>query len=346
MYGEHQGSVEHAENGLLVGLDNWLYSAKSSRRLRLTDTGLEEQPTLFRGQWGITQDDQGRLYYNTNSNLLLGDYYDAQGVIGAGNRSAPGLNRAISPSDEVLSVRVNPGVNRAYVPGVLRADGRLRVVTSASGMVVYRGGRLAAGDPDVFVAEPAANLVAGLKLKRNGITIGSTHVRYPDATWGERDFLASTDERFRPVDVLNGPDGGLYVVDFYRGVIQDHVYLSEQLREQVLNRGLDRPLGMGRLWRVVREDAPAPEPVPDWRAQTPAMLVARLNHDNAWHRATAQRLLLRSELVETPGLLARALADAASPRAALHLLWTLEGRGELSPARVRSALALGWPAGD
>ena len=122
VYGEHQGSVEHAENGLLVGLDNWLYSAKSSRRLKLVDGALVEEPTLFRGQWGITQDDDGRLYYNTNSNLLLGDFYDAQAVIAAGNRTGPGLNTRISPDDEVFSIRVNPGVNRAYVPGVLRED--------------------------------------------------------------------------------------------------------------------------------------------------------------------------------------------------------------------------------
>ena len=64
-------SVEHDENGLLPGLDNWLYNAKSARRLRLLGGELEVEETLFRGQWGIAQDDDGRLYYNTNSNLPL-----------------------------------------------------------------------------------------------------------------------------------------------------------------------------------------------------------------------------------------------------------------------------------
>ena len=55
-----------------MGLDNWLYSAKSNRRLRLVEGRLVEEPTLFRGQWGITQDDEGQLYYNTNSVTMGG----------------------------------------------------------------------------------------------------------------------------------------------------------------------------------------------------------------------------------------------------------------------------------
>ncbi len=336
-YGEHQGSVEHAENGLLVGLDNWLYSAKSARRLRLVEGALVEEPTAFRGQWGITQDDTGRLFYNTNSNLLLGDYYDAQAIVAAGNRKAPGLNARVSPDNEVFSVRVNPGVNRAYLPGVLRDDGRLRNATSASGMVVYRGGRFAANEPDVFVAEPAANVVAAMRLVEDGLSVRAERRLYPDETWGQRDFLASTDERFRPVDVLNGPDGALYVVDFYRGIIQDHIYLSEQLKTQARERGLDRPLGMGRLWRLVPIDGGATKDIPDWSALDADALVSYLSADDVWRRATAQRLLLR---IEAEGLEDRliGLITEGDVRSGLHALWILEGRDALSRDIVRAAL--------
>lgn len=337
VYGEHQGSVEHAENGLLVGLDNWLYSAKSSRRLKLVDGALVEEPTLFRGQWGITQDDDGRLYYNTNSNLLLGDFYDAQAVIAAGNRTGPGLNTRISPDDEVFSIRVNPGVNRAYVPGVLREDGRLRSATSASGMVVYRGGRFGADDPDSFVAEPAANLVAAFKLQKNGLDVSAEHQLYPEERWGQRDFLASTDERFRPVDVLNGPDGALYLIDFYRGVIQDHVYLSDELKAQALQRKLQRPVGMGRIWRISKTDAEAAPVKPDWRALDTAGLVAQLRAGDIWRRATAQRLLLRSVQPDVAGALRELVAEGPS-QAAVHGLWTLAGRDELDASVIQTAL--------
>ena len=331
-------SVEHDENGLLLGLDNWLYSAKSNRRLRLRGSELEVETTLFRGQWGITQDDDGRLYYNTNSNLLSGDFYSAEHVVRAGSTTAAGLNERVHRDDEVFSIRVNPGVNRAYLPGVLRADGRLRRPTSASGMAAYRGSQFPAEyRGDVFVTEPAANAVAQLRLTEQGLAIGSEHVLYHDAEWGQREFLASTDERFRPVDVKVGPDGALYVVDMYRGILQDHVFITEELRAQILERGLDRPLGLGRIWRVTHAASPVPTAAPNLSSADAGELLALLRHDNGWLRDTAQRLL---RATTEPGV-ARRLAEAASSERhleAIHALWTLEGRGELDRNAVLAAL--------
>jgi len=157
-YGDQPGSVEHAENGLLQGLDNWLYSAKSNRRLRLQNGQMVSEATLFRGQWGIAKDNVGRLFYNTNSNLLSGDFYSAQSLVAAGSVNAAGVNERISADDALYAIRVNTGVNRAYVPGVLREDGRLNQPTSASGMAVNRALRFGADhNNNVFVAEPAAN---------------------------------------------------------------------------------------------------------------------------------------------------------------------------------------------
>ena len=342
-YGNQPGSVEHAENGLLIGLDNWIYSAKSTQRLRIVDGQLVAEPTLFRGQWGITQDDWGRLFYNTNSKLLLGDSYSAQAVVASGNRGGPGLGAPISQGDRLHAIRVNTGVNRAYVSGVLREDGRLNQPTSASGMAVYRADALGdAFNGQVFVAEPAANAVVQLQLEREGLKTVGRQVLYPDPDWQQREFLASTDERFRPVDVKVGPDGALYVIDMYRGVIQDHVFLSPELRAQAEARGLQRPLGMGRIWRVRPADMAAKdttqlvdEPVP-WKD-----LVAHLSHSNGWWRDTAQRLLQGPQYERKRalrGTLSR-LAQDENPRAASHALWTLEGRGELSARIVRKALS-------
>ncbi|MYF09812.1 MAG: cytochrome c, class I [Gammaproteobacteria bacterium] len=339
-YGDQPGSVEHAENGLLMGLDNWLYSAKSARRLRIVGGELVSEPTLFRGQWGISKDNAGRLYYNTNSVLLLGDSYDAQALVRAGNSGAPGLNARISGRDRMFAVRVNTGVNRAYVPGVLREDGRLDQPTSASGMAVYRGDQFGPEHADdVFVAEPAANAVARLRLHRDGLKVSAEHVLYPDDQWTQREFLASTDERFRPVDVKVGPDGALYVVDFYRGVIQDHVFISDELRAQAKERGLERPLGMGRIWRISRQDGGGPERE-FGAAAAPEALLEWLGHLNGWQRDTAQRLLIADQ---GQGLRQRLAEIAASgpPLAAVHALWTLQGRGELTKADVLQALAHG-----
>ena len=327
-YGDQPGSVEHAENGLLAGVDNWLYSAKSERRIRLVKGEVQVERTFFRGQWGITQDDDGRLFYNTNSNFLFGDSYDAQPVTAAGIRQAPGLSARVSQKDEVFASRVNPGVNRAYVPGVLREDGRLKSPTSASGMTVYRGGLFGKDHAnDVFVAEPAANAIVQLKLKRDGLIQTSDHILYPDDKWGRVEFMTSTDERYRPVDVKVGPDGALYVVDMYRGIIQDHVFLSDELRAQALARALDKPLGMGRIWRVQKTGAQMPD--------VPSTLLDQLDHPNGWVRDTAQRRLLVSK---DSNRSLRNLADEGTEQQRVHAIWTLQGRGSLTRGVVRDAL--------
>lgn len=342
IYGDQPGSVEHAENGLLVGLDNWLYSAKSNRRLRLYKSELLEEPTLFRGQWGIAQDNQGRLYYNTNSNLLIADAFDARQVIAAGNFSAPGLGQSVSQKDQLFAARINPGVNRAYVPGVLRKDGRLNRPTSASGMAVYRGGQwnlagASADTRDVFVAEPAANAVAQLRVSQQGLKMTSEHILYPHDVWAEVEFLTSTDERFRPVDVMGGPDGALYIIDMYRGIIQDHVFLTEQLRSQALERQLEQSVGKGRIWRVSADAAPLQSltvaPTVDLGSASTGELVQLLGHSNAWYRETAQRLLL----ARTDRQLNRRLGKVAKtgePLHSVHALWTLAGRDALSRRTV------------
>ena len=327
-YGDQPGSVEHAENGLITGVDNWLYSAKSERRLRLVDGEIEVEPTFFRGQWGITQDDDGRLFYNTNSNFLFGDSYDAQPVTAAGIRQAPGLSARVSQKDEVFASRVNPGVNRAYVPGVLREDGRLKSPTSASGMTVYRGGQFGEAHlNDVFVAEPAANAIVQLRLVRDGLSQTAEHILYPNDEWGSVEFMTSTDERYRPVDVKVGPDGALYIVDMYRGIIQDHVFLSDELRAQALERSLDKPLGMGRIWRVTKTNAPVQD--------VPSALLDQLDHPNGWVRDTAQRRLLVSNDSDRS---LRNLAREGSEQQRVHALWTLEGRDALTKRVVRGAL--------
>jgi len=337
-YGDQPGSVEHAENGLLTGIDNWLYSAKSNRRLRVRGGRLDVEPTLFRGQWGIAQDNDGRLFYNTNSSLILGDYYDAQQVVAAGNTAAPGLGAGVSNNDELFAVRVNTGVNRAYVPGVLKKDGRLNRPTSASGMAPYRGDQFPPGyAQDVFVAEPAANAIAQLRLNRDGLEIGSDHVLYPNDTWGQVEFLASTDERFRPVDVEVGPDGALYVIDMYRGIIQDHYFLSDELRAQVLNRALDKPVGMGRIWRVTATNGAALRPAPNLSVATDDELVELLGADNAWQRETAQRLLIARKMPKLNRKLAKAVKSGNNLQA-VHALWTLAGRGALNRRTVLAAI--------
>ncbi len=348
--------LEHTENGLLWALDNWIYNAKSDRRFRLRrdadGLSVEVDSTLFRGQWGIAQDDVGRLYYNTNSRYLFADLIPADYAL-ANREHQPrgggiGASERLVHDESVYSIRVNPGINRGYVNGMLRDDGRLAVTTSVSGLTVYRGDQFPATfRGDVFVPEPAGNAVAHFDLApgavENGIpTLVAEHRRYGDPEWVEREFLASTDERFRPVDAKIGPDGALYVIDMYRGILQHVRYVTTYLRQYILEHGLDRPIGMGRIYRVVWEgtssdQAPIRREMPE--LATNAGRITALSHPNGWHRDTAQRLLVEGELTEANRDALRALARSSETSLArIHALWTLSGRGELDPATVQAAI--------
>ena len=67
------GNVEHQPNGLLMNIDNWIYNANSHFRYQFRNGQWIKEPTTYRGQWGITKDNFGRLLYNHNSVLLQGD---------------------------------------------------------------------------------------------------------------------------------------------------------------------------------------------------------------------------------------------------------------------------------
>ncbi|MEM9255122.1 MAG: family 16 glycoside hydrolase [Pseudomonadota bacterium] len=323
-------NVEHMENGLRLGLDNWLYNAKSGRQLRLREGVLEERQGLQRGQWGLARDDLGRWFYNHNSTWLQADFFAGEDAVLPNTDQRPeGLGVNLTNPAQVHSVRVNPGVNRAYLPGTLREDGRLHRATGASGLTVYRGEQFP--EPlygNVFVAEPAGNVVGQFVLSENGLEITARQRLYPDEQWGEREFLGSTDERFRPVDVMNGPDGALYIVDMYRGIIQDDHFLTDELREQIFQRQLEAPPGMGRIWRIKPTQPVASSPPVQWADASDKALIEALQHDNGWVRDTAQRLLLDRETPLSGPLSAIALGPETVP--ALHAVWTLQGRDELS----------------
>lgn len=332
-------NVEHMENGLRQGLDNWLYNSKSARSLRIENGELVEREGLNRGQWGITQDNVGRLLYNHNATWIQADFFAAEDLVQPGVELYPdGLGVNLTDPAEVFSVRVNPGVNRAYVEGTLREDGRLFNATGVSGLVSYRGDQFpAAYQSDVFVPEVAGNVVAQFAITEDGMALKASQRLYDDEKWGKRDFLGSTDERFRPVDAMNGPDGALYIIDMYRGIVQDVVFMTDELREQVFQRGLDTPLGMGRIWRVRHTEGKAGREFPELAAASNEELIAALASPNGWVRDTAQRLLLAREGdLATPlgNLAAAAISSDGNTVAALHAVWTLQGRGELQREQV------------
>lgn len=335
-YGD-QVNVEHTANGLLVGLDNWVYSADWNARLRYRAGQWQREPTIARGQWGLVRDDTGRLYYNSNSVPLLADAYPPEYL--ARNPALPSTltptRRLVDPA--VLTLfpsRVTTGVNRGYK--TLDLDGKITTVTAACGAMVYRGSLFPAEFAgNGFIPEPAANLIKRVLISEDGDGVLNASNAYPS-----KEFLTSTDERFRPVTMINGPDGGLYVVDLYRGILQHRIYVTSYLRSQIESRNLQTPIGLGRIYRIVPDDAAsAPRPPVRWPAQmTTVELIKTLEHTDGWWRDTAQRLLVdRADPAAIKPLQALAVRSV-HPLTRLHALWTLEGLGALEPAQVRAAV--------
>jgi glucose/arabinose dehydrogenase len=321
------GNVESQANGLYRALDNWVYSGGSDKRYRLQNGKWRIERTHMRGQWGLCQDDHGRLYYNNNSQNLLGDYFSpALGAANGNQKRVAGFSEKMVPDNRVYPARPTPGVNRGYKPGVLDDSSRLVSFTAGCGPVVYRGGLFGpqyAGN--AFVAEPAANLI-----KRNVLAPAGHGVQGRQAYRG-REFLASTDERFRPVSLYDGPDGALYVVDMYRGIIQYKMFLTEYLKREIRQRELYRHLTYGRIYKIVPQNKSArPLILPD----DPAALVPLLGHANGWVRDKAQQRLVDAQDRRVIPALQQVLRQNGASLARIHALWTLEGLGALAPADV------------
>lgn len=321
------GNVEHQPNGLFRDLDNWIYSAKSAKRYRKKGAHWLIERTHFRGQWGISSDDQGRLYYNSNEVNLMGDYFSPG--LGAANdhqQEVAGYDTRIVHDDRVYPARANTGVNRGYMEGILDDSLRLVNFTAACSPLIYNGTLFgSAYYGNAFVAEPAGNLVKRDILQEHGyITTG-------EEAYTKKEFLASEDERFRPVSLYNSPGGALYIVDMYRGILQHKTYITPYLKSEIRKRGLTKPLSCGRIYKVV--PLHAKERIVHF-TNNDQQLVGLLLDSSDWVLNRAQQLLIDRKDKQVVPALRRLLKNADKPLSLIHALWTLEGLSVLQPGDV------------
>ena len=332
------GIPEHSDNGFVRNVDNWYYSAKSRLRYRNQNGEWIRDSTEARGQFGISQDDQGRLIYNYNWSQLHGDLVPANYLSRNPNHTpSTGIDHGLTIDRKVFPIRPNLAVNRGYIPGTLDSAGRLLEFTSACSPIVYRS-KLFPEEyyGNVFVMENAGNLI-----KRNVVTQNGALLEAHDPNPGT-EFFASTDERFRPVHGTVGPDGGLYIVDMYHGIVQHDSYMTPYLKEQTEKRGLDKAVHLGRIWRVVPEDWD-PSETPKLSKATKEELVGFLSHSDGWYRDMAQRLLVeRGDLSVVPALEELAKSEK-NELGAFHALWTLEGLNAVNPHVLVSLLPVKTP---
>ena len=166
-------SPEHSGNGLWRNIDNWYYNVKSRFRYHLIDGKWQRDSTEFRGQWGISHDDEGRLYYNYNWSQLHADLVPPNYLSRNKNHTpTTGIDHGLTIDRRIYPIRSNPAVNRGYIPGTLDKEGRLLEFTAACSPFFYRATTLPKEYyGNVFVCEPSGNLVKRNVVEENGILL-------------------------------------------------------------------------------------------------------------------------------------------------------------------------------
>jgi len=326
-------NVEHLQSSMFWAMDNWLYSTVNAFRVRETPRGVVREPTGFNdAAWGASQDDDGTQWFQ-NGWLGVPGYFQFPIVYGTFADS----NRWDPDFDEIWGAPIGLADMQGGMPVVRKPDGSLARGTAGSGSNVYRGGVLPADlKGDYFYGEVVGRVVRRIRPEK---TEGLTHLRnvYKQE---KSEFIRSTDPLFRPVEIKSAPDGSMYVVDMYHGIIQESQWTPKgsYVRAKIEQYQLDKIVGLGRIWRLTHDSAPRDRVKPRMLDETPAQLVRHLRHPNGWWRDMAQQLLvLRKDRSVVPAMQRIARGDTMLV-ARFHALWTLEGLGALDATLVREGM--------
>ncbi len=336
---------QHNINGLTHGLDNWIYGANggnsgnvfwpgdSLNRMPLRDDDFRFNLDLKKferigesaGGFGITMDDWGRIFGTHNLEHIS--------LLVIPGRYLAGMSAPESGTRVVISDHEENGLARIFPIGPqetrVNHPEQSGYFSGACGVTCYTGGAFPeAFNGNVFVADVVLNLVHQDVIKPNGASLTATRGMQ------RRDFLASTDRAFRPVNMAVGPDGALYLLDMNRAVIEHPEWIPDDIEKNLdVNAGKDK----GRIYRITpRGGLPRVNPV--FNRKDIAGVVAQLAHRNKWQRDTAQRLLMEWQDQAAIAPLENLFATADFPQARLHAMWTLHGLKSLPDSILLQAL--------
>ena len=358
--GQPQGRVSN----LRYSLDNWIYVSNDGHpgivrspdrpgsgpvSVLGTDFRFRPDRSIFEAasgaaRFGQTFDDWGNRFVTRTGthvlHVLLPRRYLERNPYLAAPRD---ITRDVSDHDGRIYSRTPPEKWRQLRTRVRqeRSDemglGRTRQVqgyfTGATGGTVYSGDRLPPSyRGNLFTGGVAGNLVHRDLLAPSGISFVAS--RAPEEQ--QREFLASTDPWFRPVQFTTGWDGNLYVVDIYRKLVEDPESIPEPIKRDLdFYAGTDR----GRIYRIVPAHEPRPASEKPSLTGTGAQnLVRLLSHPNQWWRLTAQRLLVQRQDFSAVAGLKDVVRHGESAKGRLHALNTLEGLSALDSEILAEAL--------
>ncbi len=351
---------QHIANTPIFGLDNWIYiahmgtvtprvsmefsdsgnivryldnsSAKTlprnadGRNIRFKPDSHEIEMLSGYSQYGHTFDNWGHHICTDNSNHLFHEVIAARYL-----QHNPSL--LVEDASDYIP---DHGNNCEVYPITINPENQLLtgrgIITSSCGVTWYQGGLFPDSFNNVtFIAEPVSNIVHADRIKEKGATFTASRV------YQKKEFLASTDGWFRPVQFYIGPDGALYVIDYYRQIIEHPEWMSEDVNESgALYNGSDK----GRIYRIT----PTSTSKMNWCNKirlgkvSTEELVKTLTSNNIWWRRNAQRLLMDRKDSGTARLLKSLLDTTNSPTAVVHALWTLEGFNATDAGILEKAL--------
>ena len=349
-----EGNQQLRVNGLRLGLDNWVYCASGShhagygsenqitstitgqihpvgsRDFRIRpDTG-DIDPQSGPSQYGRNRDEWGNWFGVQNSRPLWHYVLTDQDIR---------RNPHYAPPNPVVQVvtPLNPVVYPAKAPQKrfhsFNESGRF--TSACSGMIYCDERMFARNDHEqhAFTCEPFHNLVQHNIIYEDGVSFNFRR----DPIESEIDFFASEDRWCRPVMVRTGPDGGLWVVDMYRYMIEHPDWLPPEGKEELrphFRSGEDR----GRIYRIVPKGSKHRSPTRLAGLST-TELVAALDSTNVWQRDAAQQLLVRKQDMSACEALREMFYESTNPLARLHALCTLDGLKAMTQDILKAALA-------
>ncbi|MBL9165835.1 MAG: c-type cytochrome [Planctomycetaceae bacterium] len=281
------------------------------------------------GQFGLAIDDYGRRFTCSNRNPLIEVMIEQryQDLNPALILPAVVQDAAAAGADSRIFAR-----SRALTTSAQHAG----QFTAACGVDIYRGDGLpTTAYGNAFICEPTANVV-----HREIMTPYGSVMRARSAEQ-DAEFLTAADEWFRPVNLADGPDGALYVVDMYRAVIEHPEWMTPELRDRPdLLKGIDR----GRIYRILAEGASGTSADGVFPIEAdPEKLAGSLSHPNSWRRETAARLLLELGGAAVVAPLQRAAASADTTSARWLAFSTLDALSGLKPDAISTMLRDGAP---
>lgn len=346
MGGFSTGNLQHNYNGLTYGNDNWIYAVNGGNsgkpywwrdstsvmdmrgqdfRFNL-ETRVMERIGESSGGFGLGMDEWGHLYETHNlehiSHLVFPDRYQ--------NNVRLLKNHSLS----IISDHEENGLARIYPIG--EQESRVNhpeqsgYFSGSCGITYYGGGAYGTEyENTVWVADVVLNLIHVDKIKSTGASFTASRVL------DKRDFLASTDRSFRPVNMTVGPDGSIHVIDMYRQVIEHPEWIPDEIEKTLdLHAGKDK----GRIYKIQKEGTKKFDFKKD-QFKSVDSLISSLSNSNQWVRKTAHRLLMEKALNESETESLKQVLSAESDFARLHAMMILFGKKTLTNEHLLQLLS-------